>query len=851
MASSRLPKTVLPRRYELELWVDLDACAFKGKLQILLDIVEPVSKVVLNVADLILETESLCLRYVEDFDEIVHPAASTVDQENELLVLNFGEKKLHVGKATLFIDYHGLLNEKLDAFYRSTYKSGGVEKNMAVTVFEPADARRCFPCWDEPDFKACFKFKVHVPVDRMVLSTMPALQEVVNRNTKMVEFQESPLMSTYITAIAIGEFEHLEGVSDDGIPARVYTRSEQLQKAKFGFDIMLKVLPFYARFFQLQYPLPKLDIVSVAAFKAGALEEFGLIVFLDDALFVDENTTTLKKQEVAINVAHEVGHMWFGNLVTLEWWTHIWLNEGMATWISYMAVDYLFPDWNIWMEFHKEIMYDAFKLDALESTHPVEMEVQHARQTMEVFDVIGYCKGASLIYMLQDYVGLTDIQRGLQLYMEKFAFSNAKSDDLWDCIQEVTGKPIKDLMCSWTKLNGYPILKATMLNDHELEIEQTRFLASGQPAEGQWIVPVKLISGSYNCQQSILLKDRKCIVRLPARTVVKLNIGQSGFYRVEYDEQLLTALKDSISSGWLSPVDRLGVLDDMFALCQSTRQPLSALLSLLEVYRQEDDPTVLSHMITVALSLLDVVSVAIPSSKERVSNFLVGLMENATSKLSWEAVQGESHLNSGLREELLHALVVLGHEKTILEAKRRFKNKAMVPLASNMLKAAYASVMKDCNRYGFDELLEIYKSSDKLEERNLALSTLAGSSDPVLVVEALNFSLSPAVRPQNVTDIFSGLTITNGITAWNWLKENWGPVHAKLGEGFLLRRLVDRVASKLWTSDIVDDVKETISSRISFFRKFSGRCSEKVKLMALWVEAIRRQDSTPTPTQSL
>ncbi|XP_024523589.1 aminopeptidase M1 [Selaginella moellendorffii] len=739
MASSRLPKTVLPRRYELELWVDLDACAFKGKLQILLDIVEPVSKVVLNVADLILETESLCLRYVEDFDEIVHPAASTVDQENELLVLNFGEKKLHVGKATLFIDYHGLLNEKLDAFYRSTYKSGGVEKNMAVTVFEPADARRCFPCWDEPDFKACFKFKVHVPVD----------------------------------------------------------------------------------------------------------------LFLDDALLVDENTTTLKKQEVAINVAHEVGHMWFGNLVTLEWWTHIWLNEGMATWISYMAVDYLFPDWNIWMEFHKEIMYDAFKLDALESTHPVEMEVQHARQTMEVFDVIGYCKGASLIYMLQDYVGLTDIQRGLQLYMEKFAFSNAKSDDLWDCIQEVTGKPIKDLMCSWTKLNGYPILKATMLNDHELEIEQTRFLASGQPAEGQWIVPVKLISGSYNCQQSILLKDRKCIVRLPARTVVKLNIGQSGFYRVEYDEQLLTALKDSISSGWLSPVDRLGVLDDMFALCQSTRQPLSALLSLLEVYRQEDDPTVLSHMITVALSLLDVVSVAIPSSKERVSNFLVGLMENATSKLSWEAVQGESHLNSGLREELLHALVVLGHEKTILEAKRRFKNKAMVPLASNMLKAAYASVMKDCNRYGFDELLEIYKSSDKLEERNLALSTLAGSSDPVLVVEALNFSLSPAVRPQNVTDIFSGLTITNGITAWNWLKENWGPVHAKLGEGFLLRRLVDRVASKLWTSDIVDDVKETISSRISFFRKFSGRCSEKVKLMALWVEAIRRQDSTPTPTQSL
>ncbi|EFJ04650.1 hypothetical protein SELMODRAFT_138421 [Selaginella moellendorffii] len=791
MASSRLPKTVLPRRYELELWVDLDACAFKGKLQILLDIVEPVSKVVLNVADLILETESLCLRYVEDFDEIVHPAASTVDQENELLVLNFGEKKLHVGKATLFIDYHGLLNEKLDAFYRSTYKSGGVEKNMAVTVFEPADARRCFPCWDEPDFKACFKFKVHVPVDRMVLSTMPALQEVVNRNTKMVD-----------------------------------------------------TLCTDANFFR---------------------------VFL----------------QVAINVAHEVGHMWFGNLVTLEWWTHIWLNEGMATWISYMAVDYLFPDWNIWMEFHKEIMYDAFKLDALESTHPVEMEVQHARQTMEVFDVIGYCKGASLIYMLQDYVGLTDIQRGLQLYMEKFAFSNAKSDDLWDCIQEVTGKPIKDLMCSWTKLNGYPILKATMLNDHELEIEQTRFLASGQPAEGQWIVPVKLISGSYNCQQSILLKDRKCIVRLPARTVVKLNIGQSGFYRVEYDEQLLTALKDSISSGWLSPVDRLGVLDDMFALCQSTRQPLSALLSLLEVYRQEDDPTVLSHMITVALSLLDVVSVAIPSSKERVSNFLVGLMENATSKLSWEAVQGESHLNSGLREELLHALVVLGHEKTILEAKRRFKNKAMVPLASNMLKvmvfdqccllllnllsqAAYASVMKDCNRYGFDELLEIYKSSDKLEERNLALSTLAGSSDPVLVVEALNFSLSPAVRPQNVTDIFSGLTITNGITAWNWLKENWGPVHAKLGEGFLLRRLVDRVASKvwlqaklflfspssdfwlqLWTSDIVDDVKETISSRISFFRKFSGRCSEKVKLMALWVEAIRRQDSTPTPTQSL
>lgn len=872
--SPRLPSFAAPRRYDIELLPDLTAFKFDGKLSVTLDILQETSHLVLNVFDLTIQSGSVWLRSNET-RQVFWPTSVEVDKEDEILVLSF-EQSLPVGEAILCMEFQGNLNDSMKGFYRSSYLKDGVKRYMAVTQFEPADARRCFPCWDEPAIKATFKMTVQVPVDRVVLSNMPVETEVVIGSNKRVSFQESPKMSTYLVAVVVGELEYLEGETPSGNKVRVYCEVGRAEQGKFALDVATKTLPFYEEYFGTPYPLPKMDMVAIPDFAAGAMENYGLVTYRESALLYDEkNSAAANKQRVAIVVAHELAHQWFGNLVTMEWWTHLWLNEGFATWVSFLAVDHLFPDWKIWTQFIDQTV-SAFKLDGLVESHPIEVEVGHAREIDEIFDAISYNKGASIIRMLQTYLGAEVFQKGLMAYIKKYAYKNASTEDLWLSLSEQSGEPVRELMDSWTKQKGYPVLAVT-IKGSELEVKQSQYLSSGLSGSGEWVVPVTICIGSYSSVTRYLVRGKVCSVPLPpsfnedggshlkemsdgkrSSNWIKLNVGQTSFYRVQYDEGLAARLRAAIASGSLEATDRFGILDDTYALCSACKQPLATLLSLMDAFREETDYTVLGSLISVAYKILLVIRDAVPEATPELKQFSGKLLHYAAEKLGWEVKEGESHLDAMLRGEVLSALISFDHEDVVTEAARRFdaflKDRGTPLLPADIRSAAFKAVMRkttSSDRSGYDALLRVYRESSISQEKTRVLTNLASSSDPGLVKEALDFSISSEVRNQDTVFVFSGISPEGREIAWIWLKEHWSFLWKNWG-GFLITRFITATTSHFSSEEKAKDIETFFATHGNpAVERTVNQSVERVRITAQWVTHLRAEQGLSDVIQEL
>ncbi|XP_059454321.1 aminopeptidase M1-like isoform X2 [Corylus avellana] len=781
----RLPKFAVPKRYDIRLKPDLSACNFAGLVSIDLDIVAGTKFIVLNAAELSVASDSVSFTH-RGFSKVYMLRPSNIDlvENDEILVLEFAET-LPIGIGVLTIGFEGTLNDKMKGFYRSTYEHDGEKKNMAVTQFEPADARRCFPCWDEPACKATFKITIlDVPSELVALSNMPIIEEKVDGHLKTVSYQESPIMSTYLVAVVVGLFDYVEDHTSDGVKVRVYCQVGKANQGKFALGVAVRTLELYKNYFAMRYTLPKLDMVAIPDFANGAMENYGLVTYREtELLYDDQHSAASNKQWVVIVVAHELAHQWFGNLVTMEWWTHLWLNEGFATWVSYLATDSLFPEWNIWTQFLDELT-EGLKLDGLAESHPIEVEINHVAETNEIFDAISYRKGASVIRMLQSYLGAECFQRSLASYIEKYACSNAKTEDLWAILEEGSGEPVKKLMNLWTKQKGYPVV-SVKVKENKLVFEQSQFLSSGSHADGQWIIPITLCCGSYDMHKNFLLQTKSKTLDIKeflgdktdaTSAWIKLNVDQTGFYRVKYDEDLAARLRYAIENKFLSATDRFGILNDSFALCMARQQSLCTLLTLMGAYREEPEYTVLSDLISMSHKVATIAADATPELLDYVKQFFISLFQYSAEKLGWEPKHGENHLDAMLRGEILTALAVFGHELTLNEANRRFleflddRNTPLLP--PDLRKAAYVAVMQrvtSSNRLGYESLLRVYRETDLSEEKARVLSSLASSPDPKIILEALNFLLSFEVRSQ---DAVCGLPVSREgrETAWTWLK---------------------------------------------------------------------------------
>ncbi|KAI3514989.1 hypothetical protein L1887_13737 [Cichorium endivia] len=863
----RLPKFAIPKRYDLKLKPDLIACKFSGAVEISIDIVTDTKFIVLNAADLSIDTKSV--RFQAKGGATGFEALEVeLFEDDEIVVMEFAEI-LPLGLAVLHISFEGTLNDQMKGFYRSSYEHNGEKKNMAVTQFEPADARRCFPCWDEPACKATFKITLEVPSELVALSNMPVLDEKVEGDIKIVQYQESPIMSTYLVAAVVGLFDYVEDHTPDGIKVRVYCQVGKANQGKFALDVAVKTLGLYKDYFETPYSLPKLDMIAIPDFAAGAMENYGLVTYRETALLYDDkHSAAANKQRVATVVAHELAHQWFGNLVTMEWWTHLWLNEGFATWVSYLAADGLFPEWKIWTQFLDEST-EGLRLDGLSESHPIEVEINHAGEIDEIFDAISYRKGASVIRMLQSYLGAKVFQRALAKYIKKHACSNAKTEDLWAALEEESKEPVTKLMDSWTKQKGYPVV-SIKLKDSKFEFQQVQFLSSGCQGDGQWVVPITLCCGSYEARKSFLLETKSKTIDTsilfgrsipdnePSSSWIKVNIDRAGFYRVKYDEQLSAKLRYAIESKSLSAMDRYGILDDSFALSMAGQLPLSSLLTLMGAYREEPEYTVLSNLISVSSKVARIVADADNTLLDNIKMFFINLFQYSAERIGFDPKKGESHLDALLRGELFATLAVFGHEDTLLEANKRFqafledRNTHLLP--PDIRRAVYVAVMKKVtatDRSGFDSLLKVYRETDLSQEKTRILGALGSCSDPDIILEVLNFLLTPEVRSQ---DVVFGLAVSREgrEVAWNWFKENWEHISSTWGRGFLITRFVSALVSPFSSNEKVKEVEEFFASRAKpSIARTLKQSIERVQINAKWLDTIRNEKGLAECVQEL
>ncbi|XAR69944.1 Membrane alanyl aminopeptidase [Bertholletia excelsa] len=865
----RLPKFAVPKRYDIKLKPDLVACKFAGFVDISVEVVADTKFIVLNAAELGVDPHSVHFTD-QSGSEVLEALEVKLFEEDEIIVVEFSDN-LPLGLGALSIAFEGTLNDKMKGFYRSTYEHNGEKKNMAVTQFEPADARRCFPCWDEPAYKATFKITLDVPLGLVALSNMPIAEEKVDDKIKTVHFEESPIMSTYLVAVVVGLFDYVEGHTSDGIKVRVYCQDGKANQGNFALGVAVKTLDLYKQYFAMPYLLPKLDMIAIPDFALGAMENYGLITYRETALLYDDkHSAAANKQRVAIVVAHELAHQWFGNLVTMEWWTHLWLNEGFATWVSYLATDSLFPEWKIWTQF-LEVSTQGLRLDELAESHPIEVDVNYAAEIDEIFDAISYRKGASVIRMLQSYLGPECFQRALASYIKKYAYSNAKTDDLWAVLEEESRQPVSKLMNLWTKQKGYPVV-SVKVKGQNLEFEQLQFLLSGSHGGGEWIIPINLCCGSYDTGKSFLLElkskslDMKevlgCTVStdclMDRRAWIKLNVDQTGFYRVKYDEELQGRLRNAIETKCLSAVDRFGILDDSYALCMARQQTLCSFLALMGAYKEELEYTVLSNMVNMSYTIARIAADATPQLVDYMKQIFINLFQHSAEKLGWDPKQGESHLDAMLRGELLTALVQFGHDITQNEAKRRFdaflndRNTPLLP--PDLRKAAYVSVMQNVSlsdRSGFESLLRVYRETDLSQEKARIIGSLSTCPDPDIVLEVLNFLLSSEVRSQDA--IFGVNVSTEGReTAWKWLKDNWDHISKTWGSGHLITFFISAIVSPFSSYEKANEVEEFFASRMKpSIARTLKQSIERVHINAKWVQSIQNEKQLGEVVQEL
>ncbi|HYE99680.1 MAG TPA: M1 family metallopeptidase, partial [Planctomycetota bacterium] len=524
----RLPSDAVPKAYRLTLEPDLNTLTFRGEVAIDLDLRRETRDVTLHAVDLdILEARIDGRRAEVRLDAARDRATITADRPL-------------TGSATLTMTFDGRLHEEMRGFYRSAYaRADGTQAFMATTQFEATNARRCFPCFDEPALKATFDVTLVIPGDRTAVSNMPVTSDTRDADgRRRLTFARSPVMSTYLLAFVVGELESLEGKTKDGVPVKVYATPGRAHLCRFALETAIRGLEWFDEYYGIPYKkaLPKCDLLAIPDFEFGAMENWGAITFRETAIFVDpEKSSIPQRRRVAEVVLHELAHQWFGNLVTPEWWSFLWLNESFATYMAYKAADALFPEWKVWEEYLAQITAAGKSLDSLRSSHPVEVVVRDSSEVDQIFDAISYNKGGSVLRMLEHAVGADAFRDGIRRYLRDHAYAAATTDDLWKALGAGAS-----MMDGWTRRVGLPVVVARR-DGARLKLRQERFLIDRDPKAPvedptTWDIPLPARDASGRMQVG-RLTDREGALDVSSDGWVKLNAGQSGFYLSHYDPE--------------------------------------------------------------------------------------------------------------------------------------------------------------------------------------------------------------------------------------------------------------------------------------------------------------------------
>jgi len=779
----------VPSRYRLVLEPDLDNATFAGTVSIDVTAIDEVASVALNADEL--DIASVRVGGAE--------ASFHLDPAAERLII---EAPLDTGEAVIDITFTGTLNDKLRGFYRSTFNdSTGAQRVIATTQMQATDCRRAFPCFDEPDFKAVFEITLVIQPDLLAVSNSPETSRSTRDDGKaVVVFKPTMIMSTYLVAFVVGPLEATASIDVDGVPLRVVHVPGKGHLTGFALEIGAFSLRWYQNYYGIPYPSDKVDMLALPDFAAGAMENLGCITYRESLLLADPKTATqYELQNVADVIAHEVAHMWFGDLVTMRWWNGIWLNEAFATFMEIACCDAFRPDWLRWTTFSLERSV-AFETDSLASTRSVEFPVEAPADCDGMFDVLTYQKGGSLLRMLEQYLGVEEFRQGISLYLKTHAYGNTETGDLWDAIEKANPSvPVRSLMDSWIWQPGYPLISAR-LSGIELVLNQQRFAYEDTDDPTIFVVPIHLsIDGA---ESKLLLDSAQARVTLPSPdATVVVNAGGHGFMRVAYDDTLRARLiGDTLTS--LTVIDRYNLVDDAWNAVISGRLAAADFLGFVEAFQNERDLAVWQ---AIAVGLRGLGRLVDGPAYAALQQRIAALARPVVADLGWAPNEGESDLTSKLRGLMVGVLAVQGNDSEAQTRCRQMLNDDTAdPELAAIAAVAVASIGTDDD---YDEFVKRFRTAVTPQLKLRYMFALAEFPQAEQIRRTIDLSLSAEVKTQDAPFLLNRCIANrqNGAMAWEIVRRQWPELLEMLPDNTIVR-MVGSITT-LTTPELVADVQ--------------------------------------------
>ncbi|HEY5992293.1 MAG TPA: M1 family metallopeptidase [Candidatus Udaeobacter sp.] len=783
----KLPKEVVPTDYSIRILPNIDALKFSGTETVKLDVRNPVHRLVLNALEMEISEASLD-------GKTLPKSAIQIDSENELIILAL-PSELAAGNHRLALSFAGKINQQGQGLFYMRYQEQGSpaaagKKIMLGTQFEATDARRFFPCWDEPAFRARFQLTTVVPENWVAVSNMPIESEKKIADGKEVRFAATPPMSSYLNVFVAGELDLIESRSGP-TQIRVIATKGKAELGRYALEATAQILQYYNDYFGVPYPLPKLDQIALPGGFGGAMENWGGITYYESALLFDpKNSSAETKQIIYEVIAHEMAHMWFGDLVTMAWWDNLWLNEGFASWMGTKCTAHFNPQWEVWMR--RETPRDptrrvgiakeaAMEGDARSTTHPIQQPVATEAEANSAFDDITYKKGQSFLRMLESFLGEEVFRDGIRRYIAAHQYSNATTADLWNALSEASKKPIGEIAAGWTEQPGFPVVKVKREGDGKVQLTQERFTVNFKNAPPlEWKIP--LTYSVVGEEPGTLLMTSKLESRqnIPADRALKLNVNGAGNYRVEYDEPSWKLLLEALPK--LGVEDRVNLLSDAWALVQAGRVPVSLYFGLVEKLPASTELAEREQIINV-LDFINRLLVGSPE-REKFQRYSRSLLRPTFETLGWEPKKGKPPTAGNLRSSLIGTLGDLNDPQITAGCRERFQNYLANPasLAPDLRPSVFAVVGRYADEKTWSKLHELGLKTTSIEEKQNYYNALAEAIDPKLAKKTLPIALTDELPTSRAVFLVPAVARDSGHPeiAWEFAKANMKTLLAKI-----------------------------------------------------------------------
>jgi aminopeptidase N len=771
----RLPKTVIPTDYTVSIVPRIKAHTFTGSESVVLKVTKPTRTIVFNTLDMTISSARLDGK----------PARVRTNNTAQLSTVTLASP-MAIGTHTLALVYAGKIQRSAEGLFYQPYRTpAGKTKEMLGTQMESTDARRMFPGWDEPAFRATFKLTVTLPADYAAVSNTPVESAVTKGALKTTTFVRTPKMASYLVVLCAGNLESISG-SQDGVKISVWTTEGKKERGRYALESAKKILAYYDDYFGIKFPLPKLDLIAIPGGFGGAMENWGGITFNEQILLFDPSTAAIAQKEDVFSVeAHEMAHQWFGDLVTMAWWDNLWLNEGFASWMGTKSTDHFNPSWHAWQGALGE-KSQAMDSDARVTTHPIQQKIDNETEAAAAFDDITYLKGQSFLRMLESYIGEVPFRTGIRSYIAAHKYSSSTTADLWNALAASSGKPVAAIARAWTERPGFPLVTATATCTNGVRsfaLAQQRFLLSGTASAGaMWDIPVGIApapaTGPYTFMQSATTTVAPSACDVP----ISLNAQDIGFYRVQYDAATEATNLKNFSS--FTVENRIGMLDDTWALVQAGRAQAPAYLKLAAAVGADADETEWNG-ITDALGAMDRLETGKPGDEAFLA-YTRQLVRPVFMKLGWDTKLGDSESTQQLRQRIIGALGSAGDKTIIAEAQKRFtkflaNSKTLTPTQQSVI----ANIVgKYADQATFNQLHKLAKSAATIEERQRFYSAMAGAKDDALANQVLALTISGEFPPEIASNRVGIVQRVAGAghakRAWEFYKANRAALYSSL-----------------------------------------------------------------------